>query len=142
MGTRTSTRTTASKVLRRVLTFAIGLVLLVGCRDAAIDSMSRLTQLASQEYAAAYTRAAEDCLERAGTREEYDRCMAQWNAGEDALQSLRFVTRTLDGVQGRRNFKSAACRWFDALTVVQAASPVRLQAVTTGLESRWRRRCT
>lgn len=118
-----------------------GLVLLSGCRADAVDAMSRTTVLVDAQFAPPYRAALEACIEESSTREEYDACAAPWHAAADAVEALVNVTRTLDVAQGRRAFKGTACRWFDALGVVQATSPVYVPAVEAGLLSRWRRRC-
>jgi hypothetical protein len=127
--------------VRRLLVPLLGLCLLLGCREEATDAMSRNTLLIDQQFAAAYSGAAQDCLDASETREAYDQCMAPWGQGVDAVRALRHTTLTLDVPQGRRAFRSAACRWFEAVGVVEAVAPVTLPAVQTALDSRWRRRC-
>lgn len=127
--------------MRRVLVPLLGLCLLLGCRAEATDAMSRNTLLIDQQFAAAYTEAAGECLSLSETREAYDICMEPWVRGVDAVRALRHTTLTLDVPQGRRAFRSAACRWFEAVGVVEAVAPVTLPAVQTALDSRWRRKC-
>lgn len=117
------------------------LLILVGCRADAVDAMSRTTQLADQQFSSEYKDAADECLADSDTMDEYEACMAPWDAGADAVKALRNVTLSLDPKHGRQAFRSAACRWHEALRVLDTISPSPLPAVKAGLESRFTRRC-
>lgn len=103
--------------------------------------MSNTTKLADEQYAGLLTNAADECLGASDDWMEYDACMAPWLAGADAIISLRNVTLSLDANHGRKAFKDTACRWFEALTVVDSISPSPIPAIKAGLSSRYRRRC-
>lgn len=118
-----------------------GSVLVGGCRADAVYAMARTTALADAQYATAYTGAAADCLAASETRVQYDACMAPWNTAADAVRILRDTTLALDVSDSRRALKAQACRWFQALSVLDALSPVALPAVQAGLDSKWSRKC-
>jgi hypothetical protein len=103
--------------------------------------MARTTQLADEQYSAEFTEASHECRDSSSSWEEYDVCMAPWMAGADAVKALRNTTLALDARHGRKSFKSAACRWFEALSVLDTLSPSPLPAVKAGLNSRYTRRC-
>lgn len=117
------------------------LLLLVGCRADAVDAMARTTKLADEQYSYELRDAADECLGGSDDWQEYDACMAPWLAGADAVVSLRNVTLSLDAQHGRKSFRSAACRWYEALIVLDTISPSPLPAVKAGLDSRHARRC-
>jgi len=117
------------------------LLLMLGCRADAIDAMARTTKLADEQYSIVLRDAADECLGGSDDWRQYDACVAPWLAGADAVISLRNVTLSLDADHGRKSFKSSACRWFDALTVVDTISPSPIPAVKAGLHSKYRRRC-
>jgi hypothetical protein len=103
--------------------------------------MAHATKQIDQQYSAAYKDAAADCL---GANEDwtgYDLCMEPWEEGADAVKILHSSALALDTASSRKSFQVAGCRWFRAVTVVDALSPVDLPATDVALASRWRRKC-
>jgi len=103
--------------------------------------MARTTKLIDEQYAVAYADAADACLEDSNVWEQYDACIEPWDAGADTIRGLYDATLILNLVQTRKAFKPAACRWFQAVTQVDALSPVEIPAVLVVLESKWNRKC-
>lgn len=120
---------------------ALLLLLMLGCRADAVDAMARTTKLVDEQYSNVYVEVADICREQSHNWDSYDDCMQPWKVGADAVTSLRNVTLSLDADHGRKAFKSATCRWFEALSVVDALSPSPLPAAKAALRSRYRRRC-
>ncbi len=120
---------------------ALALLLTLGCRADAVNAMSKTTRLADEQYSSAFTQAADICLRKSDTREAYDTCLAPWLVGADSVSALRATTLGLDIDHGKKAFRSASCRWLDALRVLDTLSPAPLPAVKAGLTSRYTRRC-
>lgn len=115
-------------------------LLLLGCRPGAVEKMAYVTQQIDTTYSVGYAEHAGVCLEYSPGWEEYDACMAPWEAGADAVRVLHATTLALD-VADRPGYKAAGCAWFRAVGVVDAVSPMPLPAAKTALASRWRRKC-
>ena len=117
------------------------LLAIVGCRAEAVEQMAHAAKQIDETFSLAYMDSADDCRENSRSWEEYDRCLADWEAAADAVIILHNTTLALDTTLGRKPFKEAACGWYRAVAVVDALSPVELPAAKPALVSRWRRRC-
>ena len=103
--------------------------------------MAHATKQITTTYSAAYLEQADVCREASSGWAEYDRCMAPWEAGADAVGVLYDTTLALDLTDGRRHHREAGCAWLRAVAVVDATSPVDIPAVKTVLASKWKRIC-